>query len=181
MPILPVPWLRWDLASAYNVLLVKGMNWIYPITTGGLIFSAKGKYIVLLTDSLAPSEQRQTLLDGYSLAMNVVPLTGLFWSTPGLGIRRRVLFYLVSLGILYCTQIVHIYLDILMLMPPVILPFGYKIVIYLKMVFYSILWVFTIFWEQAGRMFFPFILWLIFGYRYFPDIGLGLFRPKSRS
>lgn len=180
MPVLPISWFRWDLAARYNVLLAEGMNVIHPITSGGLIFSTDGKFLLIITDSLALSQQKVARLDGYSLAMNVLPLTGLFWSSPGLTIGKRVLFYLISLAILYCTHIAHIYLDLLLLKPPVVLPIGYKIVIYGKILMYAVLWIFTIFWEQAGRMFFPFLLWLLFAYRYFPKLGLGVF-GKNRN
>jgi len=154
-------------SKTYNILLSNLMNLWLDLVNPGLITIVKKNFIYVTIKGLKQDKAFEKPIFANLIHSNVSLLISLFLATSGISILKKIKYILISFFILFLSHFCHLYLDIITIYPPTIVFSKSYLIFKLKLLFFKTLALAFIFWEQLGRWFFPFILWIIFTFRYF--------------
>lgn len=147
----------------YNVVLSAVINMTLPATYECVVKDSQMTldYLYLLN----PRETKVTL-NVLTLHFNTIPFLALFLITPGVRLKRRLLYLLCGFILLSTSHVIHAKLDFTIVLNPTVTVTANDFSSLMMFLWRKLIRYLQAFMEQAGSMLMPFFLWLLFFNRF---------------
>lgn len=160
--------LYWIHSDAINGVWVSLVDWGWNIEgiAYELVQSPRRPTNVQVFVTLGQRRELFSELDGLPFHFNLAPLIGLFLATPAFSLRKKILFTVIGVVLLFPTHVFHIYTNLVQLTTINLTFLNYNFEVWWESVsrwfYFQTLRYSSIFMKQTGTVFLPFLIWSIF-------------------